>query len=614
MAGNDSNNSLLPTFATTAPVIYNRGGAIHISGLSLMHDGGRTLFENAHVTLNHGSITALVGTNGAGKTSLARILSSQHLSGFPSNLVVEYLAASDDEEYLAGTNNDNNDDTSLMLSLKPINYIERRVQLRTEQLSNQIEQLESQLDNDANSNLQQEELERISDQLAIMYDLEEGLKEKVHRELHCALDELGLRQYQDRTLKELSSGWRFKCRLVAAFLIHPDLLIIDEPSFLDEQSTEWFVSRTKEAALTDNAMVLLISHKEALLETLCDTVLYINSANKTLTTYHCCYESFRSTHEDQVQSAQKKIAGTERKQQTADKSLQRIQKQLRGKESNLKATTSENSDQRFIKGKNKEAKQKADKSAAAKVKLLKKKAGELEEARIHARTERVKPLHLESVPVDGKVISLQDVATSYDPRDGVVFEYVDVCMEATDKVILRGKNGCGKSTLVKVILGKLQPTSGSVNTVTGNIVYFPQVALSDLLRCHGSECSVDFLGRDDLSVTESRHHLGKFGLDKDLATRPINTLSAGQRVRLWLAREELRHPKPSLLIVDEISENVDRETRDSLVQLISTFEAAVLVISHDPDFCSRLNVTKEWELFPFGIRETYASRKDGVLG
>ena len=542
-----------------------------------------------------------------GKTSLARILSSQQLTGFPSNLVVEYIAASDDEEYLAGTNYDNNNDASHMLSLKPIDYIEHRIKLRSEQLSNQIEQLESQLDTDAN--LQQEDLERISDQLAIMYELEEDLKEKVQRELHCALDELGLRQYyEDKTLKELSSGWRFKCRLVASFLIHPDLLIIDEPSFLDEQSTEWLVTRTKEAALSDNAMVLLISHKEALLETLCDTILYINSANKTLTTYHCGYESFRSTHEDQVESAQKKIAGTERKQQSADKSLQRIQKELRGKERNLKATTAENSDQRFIKGKNKEAKQKADKSAAAKVKLLKKKAGELEEARIRARTERVKPLHLESVPVDGKVISLQDVAASYDVSDGVVFEYIDVCMEATDKVLLKGKNGCGKSTLVKVILGELQPVNGSVNTVTGNIVYFPQVALSDLLRSHGSESSVNFLGRDNISITEldARHQLAKFGLDHDLATRPINTLSAGQRVRLWLAKEELRHPKPSLLIVDEISENVDRETRDSLVQLISTFEAAVLVISHDPDFCSGLNVTKEWELFPFGIRETYA--------
>ena len=134
-----------------------------------------------------------------GKTSLARVLSSQQLPGFPSNLVVEYTAASDDEEYLAGTNNDNNNDASLMLSLKPIDYIEHRIQLRSEQLSTQIEQLESQL-LDTDANLQQEDLERISDQLAIMYELEEDMNEKVKRELHCALDELGLRQYEDRTL------------------------------------------------------------------------------------------------------------------------------------------------------------------------------------------------------------------------------------------------------------------------------------------------------------------------------------------------------------------------------------------------------------------------------
>lgn len=389
MANNDDNN-LLPTFVTSAPVVYNRGGAVHITGLSLLHDGGRTLFENADVTLNHGSIVGLVGTNGAGKnktlllcvfhdfssrslyslkislfnlsstgkTSLARIISSRQLNGFPSNLVVEYLAASDDEEYLASVAHNNND-ASYTLSLNPTDYIEHRVQLRTEQLSNQIQELESKLDGD--SDLQQEDLERISDQLATMYDLEEDLKERVQREVHHAFDQLGLRRYQDKTFEELSSGWRFKCRLVAAFLTHPDLFIIDEPSFLDEESTEWFVTRTKEAALTDSAMVLLISHKEALLETLCDTILYINSANKTLTTYHCGYEIFRSTHDDQVESAHKKIMGTEKKQQSADKSLQKIQKELRGKERNLKATTTDNADQRFIKGKNKEAKQKADK-------------------------------------------------------------------------------------------------------------------------------------------------------------------------------------------------------------------------------------------------------------
>ena len=80
MANNNNNKNLLPTFATTAPVIYNRGGAIHISGLSLLHDGGRTLFENANVTLKHGSITALVGTNGAGMLLLSTHMSNHCLS------------------------------------------------------------------------------------------------------------------------------------------------------------------------------------------------------------------------------------------------------------------------------------------------------------------------------------------------------------------------------------------------------------------------------------------------------------------------------------------------------------------------------------------------------
>ena len=100
-------------------------------------------------------------------------------------------------------------------------------------------------------------------------------------------------------------------------------------------------------------------------------------------------------------------------------------------------------------------------------------------------------------------------------------------------------------------------------------------------------------------------HLGNFGLAQDLALRPIDTLSAGQGVRLWLAKRQLLHPKPSLLVLDEISKNVDKETRDSLIDLISSFESAVLVISHDPDFCSRLNPTKKWELARHGLRETY---------
>ena len=99
-----------------------------------------------------------------------------------------------------------------------------------------------------------------------------------------------------------------------------------------------------------------------------------------------------------------------------------------------------------------EAKQNADKSAASKVKMMKKKVLDLEEARRQARTERAKPLHIDSIPVDGKVVALQDVAASYGDGDNdeIIFENIDCCMEATDCVLLTGPNGCGKSSMLKL--------------------------------------------------------------------------------------------------------------------------------------------------------------------
>lgn len=108
-----------------------------------------------------------------------------------------------------------------------------------------------------------------------------------------------------------------------------------------------------------------------------------------------------------------------------------------------------------------------------------------------------------------------------------------------------------------------------------------------------------------MTETQARHHLGDFGLAKNLALNRVATLSAGQRVRLWLAQQLLQHPKPSLLILDEVSENVDVETRQSLVDLLKGFDGAVLVISHDPDFVERANFTKTWKLWRHGLEVTF---------
>jgi ATPase subunit of ABC transporter with duplicated ATPase domains len=534
-------------------------------------------------------------TSVKGKTSLSRTIASKELPGFPQEILVEYIAASDDEEHLGGFS----DDVSETLELKPIEYMNMRINQRSDQLSSRISELEAKIEsNDA------DDAEEIANQLSELYELEEEMQENIQREMHAAIDELGLNRYTHCKLKQLSSGWRYKCRLATAFLIHPDLLIIDEPSFLDEESSEWIVKQIREAATRDKVIVLLISHKETLLDELCDSILYINSGNQTLSMYHCGYSTFRSTHQDIVDSAVKTISETESIQHNAEKSLKKLQTDLKSREKNLKARTAENSDKRFIKGKNKEAKQKADRCAASKLKQAQKKMDDLEEFRRNATLERVKPLHLDGKPGDGKIVSFQDVAFAYDEEQEPVFENVDAGIDANDRILLSGVNGAGKSTLCKLLLGEMEPSHGIISR-TGNIIYFPQTALSDLLRNHGNETAIKYLEKD-LTQTQARCHLGNFGLAKDLALREIHTLSAGQRVRLWLAKENLLHPSPCLLVFDEISENVDRETRDSLVKLLSEFEAAVLVISHDADFRGLFRPTKMWELRRFGLRETFA--------
>lgn len=569
---------------------------LNIIDLSLAH-GGRTLFNNASFSIKRGEVSGLVGINGAGKTSLARILASKELPGFPQSITVEYLAASDDEEYVAGTYTE---DYNEILDLKPMEYIDRRVKSRSQQLQHKIHELEGLL---VDENVDKSALGKISEELSDLYEIQESLEESVKRERDRAISELGLDDYLDKPLRDLSSGWRYKCRLVAAFLVHPDLLIIDEPSFLDSDSTEWLISMIKNITKSSEAMVLFISHKEELLESLCDAIIYINASNHSITAYHVGYSQFRDIHEKQIESASKTIASTTDDMTKAEKSLKQLKVQMKKREKNLKATTSQNADQRFIKGKNKEAKQKADKSAASRLKKAKAAVEDLESVRNAAKKEKVKSIHISGQPIDRMPVTLAEVGFRYDPNDDFLFQNVDVSVEPHDKILLKGKNGCGKSTLIKLILGELEPVEGSISK-HGKCIYFPQTALSLLIRQHGNSTAMEYLG-ENLTPTAARNHLADFGLAGDLSVQCINTLSAGQRVRLWLAKESLHNKNPAILILDEISENVDIETKDSLLELVTSFEGACIVISHDEDFSQSFKQTKAWELHKFGIIESF---------
>jgi len=572
----------LATWTSDSRCVYH-GNSLNFR-LGLVHDGC-LLFEPTDFSLVRRHITGLVGTNGSGKTSLARVLASKSLPGFPKDLAVQYVS-SHENHIFAG------DEKAKQLT--PAAYLNTMVDERLARLQTEIDRLEGN-DDDGDEEGDGASIEEAAENLAKLCEQYDDLQQSSKQNVKQTLEELGFAPHLHKAVSQLSSGWRYKCRLAGAFTAEPDILIIDEPSFLDASAMKWMVRSILRAAESKNAMVIVISHKESLLESLCDRILYINSGNHSLSSYNCDYRTFRSTHKGEISNAERTCGEYEKKLNSSTKSLKSIQTQLQKRERNLKKTTTKNSDQRFIKGKNKEAKQKADRSAAARVKQLKKEASEMEKLRRQAQREKVKELRIPGVRATGTLVELKGVDFAYENEQNV-FHNLNLSLEPSDRVLLTGPNGCGKSTLLKIILGELTPNGG---TAVANVkpLYFPQTSLSELTMLHGKETSVSYLGS---KVTEhkARQHLGDFGLGGDVALRPVITLSAGQRVRLWLARELLDRPTPSLLVMDEISENLDIETRQSLSDVLNSFIGAVILVSHDEDFCHKFKPTQIWNLVP----------------
>ena len=201
-------------------------------------------------------MTGLVGTNGSGKSSLSSVLVSKQLPGFPSFLTVTYVG-----DASTGSHHDKQEEERMM-NMKPKEYLHDCINRRLASVESEIERLEGRLEEDPSGS------EQVVERLSELYDVAESTKETAEREIHSVLvDELGFGpKLLDKTLKQLSSGWLYKCRLVAALLNHSDLVIVDEPSFLDAKSISWLVQQLEKVAKDERAMIVLVSHKEALLD------------------------------------------------------------------------------------------------------------------------------------------------------------------------------------------------------------------------------------------------------------------------------------------------------------------------------------------------------------
>src|ERR1700761_8268345 len=346
---------------------------------------------------------------------------------------------------------------------------------------------------------------------------------------------------QARSCSEFSGGWRMRVALAATLFAAPDLLLLDEPTnSLDLEGTLWLEDHLANYPRT----VIVISHDRDLLDTSVDQILHLDRGKLTL--YKGNYSSFEE------QRATKEMLDAKHAKRQADE-----RKRLQAFVDRFKAKASK------------------AKQAQSRVKML----------------EKMKPVtalvtqdvHEISFPTPEKmlsppIIAVDDVSVGYDPKKPAL-NRVTLRIDTDDRIALLGSNGNGKSTLVKLLAGKLSPFSGKVIRADKlSVGYFAQHQVDEL----DLEASTyDHLRRlmSDAPESKVRARAGAIGFSGKAADTIVKSLSGGEKARLLLGLATFF--APNLIILDEPTNHLDIDSRAALAEAINAFPGAVIMVSHD---------------------------------
>ena len=502
--------------------------------------GGQTLFSDVSFVINEKDRIALMGKNGAGKSTLLKILAgvrepSKGKISYPKGTVVAYLP----QHLLLEDNRTVFEETATAFSA--INEMEQRIEAINQELSERT-------DYESDSYMQLiEEVSALSEQF---YSIEEI---NYDADIEKTLMGLGFQRDDfERKTSEFSGGWRMRIELAKILLRRPDVILLDEPTnHLDIESIQWL-----EDFLVNSAKaVVVISHDRAFVDNITTRTVEVTMGR--IYDYKANYSHYlelrkdrRAQQQKQFDEQQKMIAETkefiERFKGTYSKTLQ----------------------------------------VQSRVKMLEK----LEILEVDEEDTSALRLKFPPSPRSGSYPVIAEAAgKSYDGK--TIFANASFMIERGDKVAFVGKNGEGKSTMVKMIMKELEHEGEVKLGHNVKIGYFAQNQASLLDENLTVFQTIDDVAEGDIR-TKIKDLLGAFMFGGDNSFKKVKVLSGGERTRLAMIKLLLE--PVNLLILDEPTNHLDMRTKDILKQALQDFDGTLIVVSHDRDFLDGL-ITRVYE-------------------
>ena len=511
--------------------------------------GGWTLFDNISFLINPKDRIGLVGRNGAGKTTLLRIITGeqQPTSGHVTlngECTIGYLPQTmrvADTTTLAEETAKAFDEV-LRLEAE-IASLTREIAERTDYESAGYEQL----------------LHRLNDAQDHYHILGGDTREA---DIEKTLLGLGFKRTDfGRATSEFSGGWRMRIELAKLLLRRPSIFLLDEPTnHLDIESIQWLEEYLKNY----NGAVLLISHDRAFLDNVTNRTVELSLGK--VTDYKVSYSKYVVLR---AERRAQQMAAYENQQRMIEKTEEFIEK-FRYK------PTKSNQVQSRIK------------------QLERLERLEIEEEDLSTLNIKFPP-----APRSGQIVAeINEAGMSFGTKH--VFSGANFIIEKGDKIALVGRNGEGKTTLARMLIGQLTPTEGSVRLGANvNIGYYAQNQ-DDLMD--GEFTVYDTLDRVAVGDirTRLRDILGAFLFRGEDIDKKVKVLSGGERARLAMARMMLE-PR-NLLILDEPTNHMDMRSKDILKNAIMKYDGTVVVVSHDREFLDGM-VQKVYEFRDGGVKE-----------